>query len=144
MKLFLAKYTLFVLILALINFIVKGQFFSLSPFIIALQLAAVLLLVWARLTFGNQEFSIAAEPGSGPLIQRGPYKLMRHPMYTGGLLLVWSSVLGHWSLSNPLIALAVTVVVLLKIRLEEGLLRERYPDYTEYASRTKRLIPYIY
>jgi protein-S-isoprenylcysteine O-methyltransferase Ste14 len=143
-KKFLVNYAIIIVVLAVLVLIVKGDFFSRSPLVIAGQVIAILLLVWARVTFRGQEFSFTARPGNGPLIRRGPYRFVRHPMYAGGLLLIWSAVLGHWSLLNGAIGIVVTVLVFVKISLEEHLLRQRYPDYSVYAGQTKRLVPFIY
>lgn len=144
MNTFIIRFTSFVFLLGLFSLIVRGEFFSASPLVIAAQALAVGILVWARLTFGRQEFNVTAIPGAGPLVQRGPYRYVRHPMYAAGLLLLWSSIIGHWSLVNAAIGLVVTIIILARVAAEERLLRSWYAEYSEYAQRTKRIIPFIY
>lgn len=78
------------------------------------------------------------------LVERGAYRLVRHPIY-GGLVL---GALG-WGLvraSPAAIAggLGLAAFFDLKSRREEVWLAERYPAYPDYRSRTRRLIPWLY
>jgi protein-S-isoprenylcysteine O-methyltransferase Ste14 len=78
------------------------------------------------------------------LVESGPYRLVRHPIY-GGLVLAafgWGLVRA----SLPALAGAAILLVFfdLKRRREEAWLRERFPDYAAYARRTRRLIPWLY
>jgi len=139
----IANFALPILILSLIFLMVTGNFFSASPFVIAAQALAVALMIWARRRFKSGQFSVLAEPKEGPLMSNGPYRLIRHPMYAAGLLLIWSSVLGHLSIITAVVAVIVTCVIFLRIGVEEQYLRERFADYAEYARKTKRVIPYV-
>jgi protein-S-isoprenylcysteine O-methyltransferase Ste14 len=74
----------------------------------------------------------------------GPYRFVRHPIY-GGLLLI---ALGWSVISSPL-ALVPTVLLLLvlevKSRLEETMLRSRFPEYGAYRERVRwRFVPGIH
>jgi protein-S-isoprenylcysteine O-methyltransferase Ste14 len=78
------------------------------------------------------------------LVETGVYALVRHPLY-GGLI---ATAVG-WSLvsASPLALLLSGVSVVffdLKSRREEVWLKERYADYPDYMTRTKRLVPWIY
>jgi protein-S-isoprenylcysteine O-methyltransferase Ste14 len=138
------KYAAVVVILAILILIIRGDFFSPSPLIIAGQVAAVIIAFSARAAFRKQQFRTVAEPGDGPLVRNGPYRLIRHPMYASVLLLIWVGILGHLSVVNGIIGAVVTAVVVMRISIEEQLLRERYPEYAGYARQTKRMIPFIY
>jgi protein-S-isoprenylcysteine O-methyltransferase Ste14 len=74
----------------------------------------------------------------------GPYRFIRHPIYTTVLLLVWSSVMGHPSLTTLIVSLLMTIVTIIRVVTEEQFLRERYPDYPEYARATRRMIPFLF
>jgi protein-S-isoprenylcysteine O-methyltransferase Ste14 len=79
------------------------------------------------------------------VIATGPYAVVRHPMYSGGLLLFFSMpiALGSWwALSAALPAL---VVIILRLRDEEKLLRESLSGYRAYCRKVRyRLIPCIW
>ena len=76
------------------------------------------------------------------LVTRGPYRLVRHPLYLGELTAVLGIVLGS---RRPLLAGATWGVCvglqLARTSYEERNIRAEFPEYDEYAARTKRLIP---
>ena len=139
----ISKFALLIVIIAVLYLLISGNLLSRSPFIIAGQLLAIALAIWARQSFQARQFSIHAEPAEGSLLLTGPYQFIRHPMYTFALLFVWISILGHLSLITVVIGLIVTGVVAIRIVIEEQFLRACYPDYAEYSRQTKRIIPFI-
>jgi len=141
---YITKYGVIIVIIGLLALIIQGDLFSLSPIILAGQALAVALMVSARFAFRNQRFNMAADPADGPLVRHGPYKYIRHPMYTGMLLLIWFAVLGHWSILNGIIGVAVLATIILRIPVEEKLLSDHYPEYADYQKQSKRIIPFVY
>ncbi len=139
----LSKLSFPVLLLALVFLAVRGSLFSLSPIVIALQLLALALTVWARRAFADRQFRVTPDPGPGAVLRRGPYRLMRHPMYAGALLFLWTGIVAHWSVVPVVVGLVVTALVAIRVADEERLLRQRFPDYAEYARSTKRIIPFV-
>lgn len=79
------------------------------------------------------------------VIDTGPYRFMRHPSYTGGLMMVTGFALSiHNWLSFLIIFIPWLAVTLYRIRIEEAALLEGLgQSYREYSRRTKRLIPFI-
>jgi protein-S-isoprenylcysteine O-methyltransferase Ste14 len=122
----------------------RRSLFSLAYFVIVAQVAAVALLVWARVTFGWRSFHFAANPTQGGLVTTGPYRYIRHPIYTAACGFIWAGALAHWSLAALAFAGMVTAGALVRMRCEERLLVERYPEYREYAASTRRMIPYVF
>ena len=114
---------------------------------ITTQALGVVLMLWARLTFGMRSFHATANPTEGGLVTAGPYRFWRHPIYAAVLLFVWSGVLGHGvaptSMDLVLGAFA-TLMTAVRIQAEEQLLRASMPEYVAYAARTKRLIPFVF
>jgi protein-S-isoprenylcysteine O-methyltransferase Ste14 len=79
------------------------------------------------------------------LITHGAYRLCRHPIYFGVLLVAIGLPLLIGSLPGMLIMFCLVPVVLNRIRLEERLLTEQFGDaYRTYSETTRKLIPYIY
>ena len=139
----ISKFALLVLLVAILYLLISGNLLSWSPFVIAGQLLAIALSIWARKSFQGRQFSIHAEPVKGSLLSIGPYRFIRHPMYAAALLFVWASILGHLSLIPAVFGLIVTGVIAVRMVTEEQFLRVRYPDYAEYARKTKRIIPAV-
>jgi protein-S-isoprenylcysteine O-methyltransferase Ste14 len=122
----------------------RGALFSSSVVVIVLQLIAVLIMIWARVTFGIRSYHATATPTEGGLVTTGPYRYIRHPIYSSICLFAWASCLGHLSSFSARLALVVTVGAAVRMAMEEALLVERYPDYAAYASRTKRVVPFLF
>jgi len=141
---YISKFALLVLVISIIIMLVTGNFLSESPFIIIGQLLSVGFSIWARRSFPKERFSIHAEPSNGFLLTKGPYKYVRHPMYTSALFLIWISIAGHLSILTVTIGVIVTTVILIRIINEEQLLSLRFHDYKEYRLKTKTIIPFLY
>ena len=120
-----------------------GNLFAASPYAIALQVMAVALSVWARRSFPKGTFRVAATPGGSSIIRRGPYRVIRHPMYAAVLLFIWTGVMSHPSLVTVALGATVTLVVAGRVVAEERVLRTRYSDYADYVRSTKAIIPFI-
>ena len=135
---------LLMMIGGLVGLILRQQVLSASLSVIALQALAVALMVWARLTFGRRSFHATASPTEGGLVTRGPYRWVRHPIYTAVCLFAWACVLGYPSRFSLTMAGIVTAGAAARMLAEEASLRLRYPEYAEYARRTKRMVPYVF
>jgi len=114
-----------------------------SPVVMACQIGALGLIVWARISFPQGSFAVGAAPSGATVIRHGPYRLIRHPMYAGALLFFWASALGHLTVLTFVLAAAATAVAAARIAVEEPMLRARYPDYDAYARATKMLVPFL-
>lgn len=110
---------------------------------VALQLAGISLVIWARFTLGRRSFHLAANPTNGRLVTAGPYHYVRNPIYLGALLVITAGVAVHPSLGNLGLAAMAAIALITRIICEERLLRITYPEYQEYAKRTARLIPFV-
>jgi protein-S-isoprenylcysteine O-methyltransferase Ste14 len=135
---------LLLMALALTGLAVRGAFFSSQPVAIMSEVAAVALMIWARLTFGHRSFNAAANPKAGGLVTRGPYRFIRHPIYTAACIFGWSGILAHWSLINVLLGVLLIAGAVSRMMCEERLIIEVYPEYRDYAQATKRMVPYIF
>lgn len=98
--------------------------------------------VFRENTFAAGTVEIAA---GQKVISTGPYHLVRHPMYSGGLLFLLGIPFALGSLWAVLIFVPLVPALIWRIVDEERLLKEHLPGYIEYCSKVKyRLIPGIY
>lgn len=97
---------------------------------------------WARHVIGSNWSSEVQVKQDHELVERGPYGLVRHPIYTGLLLafLGTAVAVGEW---HGLVAVAIIAVSFwFKLRLEERWMRESFGEtYVNYMRRVKALIP---
>lgn len=107
---------------------------------VMLTLAGTLLAFWSVWHLGKN-FSLL--PQARTLVMTGPYRFVRHPIYLGGLLITVAEI---WLRFSPLvIALNVVFVAaqVVRLRYEEAVLAEAFPEYAAYRVRTSALIPGI-
>jgi protein-S-isoprenylcysteine O-methyltransferase Ste14 len=140
----LSAVALLLMIGALLGLITTRSLFSPAPIVIAAQVAAVALIVWARTTFGRRSFHATADPTEGGLVTTGPYKFIRHPIYTAICLFAFAGALANISLIAAGLALLLFLGALTRMVAEEHLLLRRYPEYAQYAAKTKRMLPFIF
>jgi protein-S-isoprenylcysteine O-methyltransferase Ste14 len=117
--------------------------FGAGPITIAIQIIAVLLMVWARLTFGIRSFHGTANPTAGGLVTTGPYRYIRHPIYAAVLYFFWAGIAAHPSFVTVAVGLLATALTAVRIVAEEKLLVTMYPQCGAYARATKRVVPFV-
>jgi protein-S-isoprenylcysteine O-methyltransferase Ste14 len=110
----------------------------------ALALAGVALAVRARQVLG-ENWSVAVQLKRGhELIERGPYRWVRHPIYSGLLLAFLGTAVLVGELRGLLALAIVAVSFWFKLRLEERWLGEQFgAAYADYKTRVKALVPGI-
>jgi protein-S-isoprenylcysteine O-methyltransferase Ste14 len=112
---------------------------------ILLMLLGVALRQWAIAVLGRF-FSLNVQVVEDhQVVDKGPYRLVRHPSYTGLLITFIGISLAVQSIGALLVLLAVFIVSFgYRMRVEEKtLLSELGDDYANYMKRTKRIIPYL-
>src|SRR5258706_4595080 len=111
---------------------------------LALCVAGGLLAIWSRFVLGRNWSGTVQLKQGHELIESGPYRLVRHPIYSGFLLLFLGNALmvGDW---RGLLAVAIVFVSFWrKLRLEEEWLTQHFGEaYRAYQRRTKALVPAI-
>jgi protein-S-isoprenylcysteine O-methyltransferase Ste14 len=100
--------------------------------------------VWARLTLGRNWSGNVSLKEDHELITRGPYALVRHPIYTGILLMALGTTID----SGQVLALVIFVLLIVglcnKFKQEERVMTEHFAEkYTNYKKRVKAIIPYV-
>lgn len=105
----------------------------------------IFLGIYAILAMRIGNFNISSRiKKNGVLVTSGPYSFIRHPMYLAQVVAVFPLVVDYFTWLRAILLALLIFTLLLKIRYEEKLLFERFSGYADYASRTKRLLPFIY
>ncbi len=115
---------------------------------LGLSLAALglAIIVWGKLILGRNYSNQLIIYHGHQLVERGPYKFVRHPIYTGGLLAFVGLGLLVQSWTSLIFNLILFALIFsYRIRAEEMVLISEFGEqYQSYAKRVKRLIPFIY
>ena len=104
---------------------------------VLLILAGIAGFVWARRALGSAFTPFPRPREDAPLVESGPYRFVRHPIYGAGLL-----VLFGYGLLTSVVATAVLPAMAalwwLKSDVEEQHLEARFPEYADYRRRVRR------
>jgi protein-S-isoprenylcysteine O-methyltransferase Ste14 len=113
---------------------------------IVVMLSGLALRVWANRILGQFYTSTLRVTDRQRIVQQGPYKILRHPGYSG-MLLMWG---GAGLASANWIATAVIILMMVssyryRIISEEAMLLAKFgEEYQAYSARTWKLLPFIY
>ena len=135
---------------AILGFISLGRIRTDTNFLGLLGMALLLAGIsirWAAIyTLGKYFTSVVTIKDDHSIVQRGLYKHLRHPAYTGALIghLGFGLAFTNW-FSVIFSTIPYFVAALYRMRVEEEALKDSFgEEYVRYAERTKRLIPKVY
>jgi Putative protein-S-isoprenylcysteine methyltransferase len=97
-------------------------------------------MIWSLHALGSN-FSLI--PQARSVAADGPYRWVRHPVYTAELIAVTGMCLAAGGLAPWAVLLALVALQMLRARREEALLLRVLPGYAEYSSRTPMLVPWL-
>ena len=101
--------------------------------------------IWARHTLGRNWSGNPTVKEGHELVETGPYRLVRHPIYTGFLLAIAGTGIGRGQVRQLFIFGTAFVLLWAKLRIEESLMLRQFPQtYPGYMKRTKALVPFLF
>ena len=110
----------------------------------ALTVCGIAFAIWARIYLGRNWSSRPAVKVDHELVTSGPYRYVRHPIYTGIMLAAFGAAL----ISSPFgvgLFVIVFLIFFFRIHKEEKLMLGLFPnEYAAYQTQTKRLIPLLW
>jgi protein-S-isoprenylcysteine O-methyltransferase Ste14 len=106
---------------------------------------------WALIALAMRENAFAApivklqgERGQ-VVVETGPYRIVRHPMYAGAIPLMVGMALWLGSCAGALLAAVPISIIMLRVLTEERLLRRELPGYRDYARKVRwRMVPLVW
>jgi len=100
--------------------------------------------IWSRISLGSNWSATVTYRESHELVERGPYRFVRHPMYTGFLLMITGTGVNVGTVSSLIALLVAFLGTWWKLSTEEVMLSKHFADaYRRYKSDTKALIPFV-
>jgi protein-S-isoprenylcysteine O-methyltransferase Ste14 len=118
-----------------------------APSLVGLALFVIgfAILLLGQFTLGRFHSSTLVIREDHQLITHGIYRLVRHPIYLGVILVAIGLTVTASSVHGFLIMLVLVPIFLIRIRMEERLLMEEFGDaYQAYQAATSKLVPFIY
>jgi protein-S-isoprenylcysteine O-methyltransferase Ste14 len=105
--------------------------------------AGLLLLISSRVALGKNWSDLVVLKQDHELVQSGPYRWIRHPLYSGLILALLGSSLTAGGRGGYTITAVCFVGLFIKSRKEEALLARRLPGYAIYREHVKGFIPFV-
>ena len=126
-------------------FIFTSQWITRSNILNIFILLGILIGLWAIYAVGPSRANIRPLPHpKGALITNGPYKFIRHPMYTAQLLVTAVWVINNNSIPYVVLWVVYLSILAMKLNFEEKQLLVQFPEYGKYKQHTWRLLPLIW
>jgi protein-S-isoprenylcysteine O-methyltransferase Ste14 len=118
---------------------------ALEPMIgAALLLGGGFLFVTGMLRLGANLTAVPYPKEEGTLVETGPFRLVRHPMYSGAIFMAlgWAIWVHNWLTLGY--AMVLFVFFDIKSRREEQWLKTKFSGYAVYQKRVRKLFPFVY
>lgn len=125
--------------------IIVQEIMSLQIIGLAIFIFGIIVAIWARRTLGSNWSSNLEIKQEHELITTGPYRLVRHPIYTGVIIGLMGTFLVFGKLNILILLVIISAGMIARARIEDGLMEKQFPDkYPDYKRRVKSLIPYVF
>jgi len=116
-----------------------GEILYLAFFILFIILGLIAIILM------RNHLNIAPDIKPGTvLLNKGPYRFIRHPMYTSLLGCCICYLFDEFNIMRIVLYLILLLDILIKINYEEKILIKEFDNYADYKSKTKKLIPFIF
>ena len=99
---------------------------------------------WGAMTLGASLSPLVTPHPGGRLVTGGPYRLVRHPMYLGQLLIALGAPATLGCRFAYAVSFAAAIVLFVRVGMEENALARAYAEYPSYRARSKRFLPFVF
>ena len=101
-------------------------------------------MIWALYSVSYLRHRFSIIPEARGLVTSGPYEIVRHPVYLGEITSALGLILPSFFSFHLVVFVVFVFAQIMRTRYEEGVLRQSFREYPAYASRTHRLIPFVF
>jgi protein-S-isoprenylcysteine O-methyltransferase Ste14 len=132
--------------ICLLYLFISGQVIPNNALSSIFMVVGFFIAFWAIWDMRASTFKLTSAPHhKATLVTTGPYKILRHPMYAGVILVALSLLFNFFTLPRLIIFIILCVAFFYEVQHEEGLLKSHFKDqYNAYLKNTFRLIPFVY
>jgi protein-S-isoprenylcysteine O-methyltransferase Ste14 len=110
--------------------LLTGPIFAQKPFWMFLEIIGIVLVFWAVIAMRTSKISVFPNLKEGAVfIGKGPYRIIRHPMYLAVVLVAISLVMENFSLFRVAMFVILVFNLLIKIEFEESMLEKEFKEY---------------
>ena len=99
---------------------------------------------WGAMTLGESLSPLVAPHPAGRLVTSGPYRVVRHPMYLGQILIAFGAPATLGCRYAFAVSFAAAIVLFVRVGMEEDALARAYAEYHSYRARSKRFLPFVF
>lgn len=116
-----------------------------NPILAIILTFGIILALWSFYNMGSESFSPFPEPKkNNKFVESGPYKYIRHPMYTGMILIALTLFISNMSIVSFTVLAIFLYIIDEKATVEEKFLTDLHSQYKTYQEITKKFIPFVY
>ena len=129
----------------LVYLLLSGPVFPAGWYLQIIYAGGLFLGVWSIMAMRFSRLNAGPDPLPGlTLVDRGPYRVIRHPMYAAILMVFIPLVINDPLIPRIIVLCTLVVNLLIKLLYEEKKLDQSLESYQDYSGRTWRLIPLVY
>ncbi|MCF8307521.1 MAG: isoprenylcysteine carboxylmethyltransferase family protein [Bacteroidales bacterium] len=122
-----------------------GPWIASTWYLLIPEAAGLLLGLYAIYIMRPGNFNIRPSvKEDGKLVTHGPYRFIRHPMYTAIIFVLYPLLIEHFTYLRLSIMVVLTINLVVKQIFEEGLLKTHFNNYPDYMKSTNRMIPGVF
>jgi protein-S-isoprenylcysteine O-methyltransferase Ste14 len=126
-------------------FVITGKNTPENILVAFFQAFSIGLAFGAYFSMKRHTFSIMpAVRKHAQLCKSGPYRFIRHPMYTSVLMFLSALLMNDFSWARAFVLFIVFADLVFKIATEEKILRQKFAEYSDYMKHTRKIIPFVY
>lgn len=110
----------------------------------AMMVVGLAVAVWGGVMHGAGLQALPYPPEGGTLLHTGPYRFVRHPIYSGAVFIAFGWAIWRHGWLTLVYAALLFLLFDAKARREERWLVEKFPSYAGYQRRVRKLVPFLY